>query len=172
MHCPLVENQKTRWSIEDSREHSLYSRLDLTNKENMFLFVVKQLNPKLYNWRPALQWYFPHRWMLWRHYEHVVTMQKNDVHIRWHFKRFNHKQGTFLCMTRSQSQIPQSKHCLAMLALIAMGCRHSSVDSSTPSILPPGFECQAHHQICIGGASRLSVSVVIISFWNKAFQSR
>ena len=26
-----------------------------------------------------------------------------------------------------------------------MGCRHSSVDSSAPSILPPRFESQAHH---------------------------
>ena len=27
----------------------------------------------------------------------------------------------------------------------SMGCRHSSVDLSVPSILPPGFESQAHH---------------------------
>ena len=26
------------------------------------------------------------------------------------------------------------------------GCRYSSVDSSAPTILPPGFESQAHHQ--------------------------
>ena len=26
-----------------------------------------------------------------------------------------------------------------------LGCRHSSVDSSAPSILPPRFESQAHH---------------------------
>ena len=26
-----------------------------------------------------------------------------------------------------------------------MGCRHSTVDSSAPSILPPGFESQAYH---------------------------
>ena len=26
------------------------------------------------------------------------------------------------------------------------GCRHNSVDSSVPSILPPGFKTQAHHQ--------------------------
>ena len=35
------------------------------------------------------------------------------------------------------------KPCLKKLWIV--GCRHSSVDSSAPSILPPRFESQAHH---------------------------
>ena len=29
--------------------------------------------------------------------------------------------------------------------IFGLGCRHSSVDPSAPTILPPGFESQANH---------------------------
>ena len=32
---------------------------DQKNKLCCFLYAVKQLNPNLWNWRPAVQWYFP-----------------------------------------------------------------------------------------------------------------
>ena len=37
---------------------SSLTRLDLT-KKYCYLHVVKQLNPNLYNWRPAIQWSLP-----------------------------------------------------------------------------------------------------------------
>ena len=51
--------------------------------------------------------------------------------------------------------------CWRSIKILVMGCRHSSVDSSVPSILPPRFESQAHH-LCF--FTIYIVQIVYLSF--------
>ena len=60
--------------------------------------------------------------------------------------------STFLCFDtrfdntlRSWKSIYKIVHRPFLKMIAQVGCRHSSVDSSAPSILMPGFKSQAHH---------------------------
>ena len=48
-----------RWGKAHCIAGRHFNKTEFEQKHNMFLYVVKQLNENLQNWRPAVQWYFP-----------------------------------------------------------------------------------------------------------------
>ena len=62
----LVWLEKTHcWASITVRVVSSLTGLDSTKQENVFLYVIKLLNPNQSKWRPAVKWYFTSPMVSW-----------------------------------------------------------------------------------------------------------